>query len=351
MTDPGYDAIQWARENTDEDSVFVSDALYGWWLGGFAQRPTISAVDPQYLSLSRELGLAKNASYLLDTDYVIDNGLIQVREDGGHISRHNPMFLAMLNWTYFPYPFFNFNHDMTIVSLAKDDTVSFSLSQLPIIEMHSERTANSASIYLSKGNSLFTYTQIVTVYTNVTFAKMSITLENNADNLTLSTVLFGLETKGDLIDKGQTIGFFDEGAKVLGQLIFPKGQPTVTSNSLFYTFSGEPRIDIELWAGAFPISDSLSIYQDSESKADFLGTVLFDNLASYEEKETQIDHNWPHSLIVDVFDYRKALTDWNISYIACRDSSVLKKFASDPIFSRVFINAEVSVFRVKSSPR
>ena len=47
MSNPGYQAIQWAKQNAPVGSVFVSDALYGWWLGGFAQRPTLSAVSPQ----------------------------------------------------------------------------------------------------------------------------------------------------------------------------------------------------------------------------------------------------------------------------------------------------------------
>jgi hypothetical protein len=86
MNNPGWEAIQWVKQNTPANSVFVSDALYGWWLGGFAQRPTLSAVDPQYLTSARELAPAKNASYLLDTDYLVDNGYFQVREDGGYIA-------------------------------------------------------------------------------------------------------------------------------------------------------------------------------------------------------------------------------------------------------------------------
>ncbi len=109
MNNPGWDAIQWIKQNTSSNSVFVSDALYGWWLSGFAQRPTLSAVDPQYLTSAREVNPAKNASYLLDTDYLVDNNLIQVREDGGYLARHNPEILADLNWTYFPYSFFNFD--------------------------------------------------------------------------------------------------------------------------------------------------------------------------------------------------------------------------------------------------
>ena len=102
MNNPGWEAIQWTKQNTPSNSVFVSDALYGWWLGGFAQRPTLSAVDPQYLTSARELAPAKNASYLLDTDYLIDNGYFQVREDGGYLARHNPEFLATSKKLLFP---------------------------------------------------------------------------------------------------------------------------------------------------------------------------------------------------------------------------------------------------------
>jgi len=39
-----YQAIQWVHANTPEGSVCVADAEFGWWLSGFAQRPTLSAV-------------------------------------------------------------------------------------------------------------------------------------------------------------------------------------------------------------------------------------------------------------------------------------------------------------------
>ncbi len=82
MNNAGWEAIQWAKENTPNNAVFVSDAHYGWWLGGFAQRQTLSAVDPQYLSLKREVDNATFAVNLMNTDYVVDNQLIQVQEDG-----------------------------------------------------------------------------------------------------------------------------------------------------------------------------------------------------------------------------------------------------------------------------
>ncbi|MBK5133803.1 hypothetical protein JJE00_05175, partial [Candidatus Bathyarchaeota archaeon] len=155
MTDPGYDAILWAKQNTPNDSLFVSDALYGWWFSGFAQRPTLSAVDPQFLTLAREFEPAQVANNLLDTDYVIDNGLIQIREDGGYLDRHNPIFLAKLNWTYFPYPFFHFSNDKVTIQLdlGNNSFKTFELSNLPVLEMSIANDSTQAQISIKKGNN------------------------------------------------------------------------------------------------------------------------------------------------------------------------------------------------------
>jgi hypothetical protein len=133
MNNPGWEAINWTKHHTPSESVFVSDALYGWWFSGFAQRPTLSAVDPQYLTSARELAPAKDATYLLDTDYLIDNGYFQVREDGGYISRHNPEFLAHIKNYYFPYSFFNFDNDQTIISIKNGENGElYNLSRVPV---------------------------------------------------------------------------------------------------------------------------------------------------------------------------------------------------------------------------
>ncbi len=264
-TNPGYDAIQWAKQNTPQNAVFVSDALYGWWFSGFAQRKTFSAVDPQYLTLEREFAPSKAAKDLMDTDYVIDNGLVQIREDGGYIARHNPMFLADINWSYFPYPFFNFKNDETTITLTQGNTVeSFALSQLQVTDMHMENTSNWAAIHVSKSNDLFNYTQIVTVYKGLQFVNMTITLQPNSPGVTFSEVVFTLQSKGQSIDYGNTVGFYDSGAKVLGQLIFTEGQPAFHEDgpSTIYTLANNPSATLELWGSAFSVSDSLQTLGD-----------------------------------------------------------------------------------------
>ena len=353
MTDPGYEAIQWAKENTPTNSVFVSDALYGWWFGGFAQRPTISAVDPQYLTLSREFEPAKAAKNLLDTDYVIDNGLIQVREDGGYIGRHNPMFLANINWSYFPYPFFNFDNDDTKVTLNENGNVrSFDLSQLSVKMMKLENTSDQAKLSIIKGNNFFTLTQILTVYRNVRFVNMSIALESADEGISLINFDSILHIRGQVITLAETVGMFDEGGKVLGQLIYVDNRPenvvVITPENpsglwLSYNLQGKSSGTIQLFVSAFSVSDKPEFYQNEATKAKFINDILSDNLQSYLNP----NQNGNQDLDIDVFDYRNALSDWNVSYVAVRDSEIIPKFARDPAFSLLFINDEVAIFMVK----
>jgi hypothetical protein len=266
-----------------------------------------------------------------------------VREDGGYIGRHNPMILAKLNWTYFPYDFLNFNNNGTTVFLTRDNIAeSFDLSQLPVTGMHVETAPNgsSASIYVKKTNDLFSYTQILTVYKGVRFVNMSISLESNSDAVSLRWVNLIFKTKGDPVDRGKTVGFFDAGGKVLGQLIFAEGQPKFYDGgpSLLYTFSDGSNAKFEVWASAFSVSDTLKNMDDPQTVA-ALGKVMADNLASYQQKG-----QGPN---LDVFDYRTALSYWNVSYVAVRNSEIIPKFAFDPAFNLLFINDEVAIFLVK----
>jgi hypothetical protein len=355
MTDPGYEAIQWAKVNTETDAVFVSDALYGWWFSGFAFRQTLSAVPPQYITLSRELAPAGNATYLLDTDYVIDNGLIQVREDGGYIGRHNPVFLAKLNWSYFPYPFFNFNNDDTMIRL--DDGVNqkfFTLGELGLMELKSERSVDQATVSIVKGNTLVIFTQVLTVYKNRQFINMSITIDSVAGGVSLSSLDSILHIRGQPINKTDTVGLFEEGSKVLGQLIYAEKYPEevkiITPENpsgleFIYNLQGASSAKIQLFASAFSVSDNETLYEGTAPSGNaFLNGLLDENVKTFLNPEEGLTED----LSIDLFDYRNALDDWQISYIVCRDSSVLKKFIGDPTFIRVFINEGVSVFKVKN---
>jgi hypothetical protein len=350
MNEPQYEAIQWARRKTPEGSVFVSDAYYGWWFSGFAERPTLSAVDPQYLALAREFEPAQLAKNLLDTNYMIDNGLIQVREDGGYIGRHNPEILAKLNWTYFPYAFLNFNNNKTRILYRIGDSLHYSyLAQLPVKEMRIENDTDHATIVVTKGNAFFNYTELTTVYRGSQFVNMTIMMESAVNGVSLDWLDFIVNSKGKVQAlQNDTIALLDEGVKAFSQLIFNKERPNVdlvnSENpcvfALDYNLKGKAIVELQIAVCAYSVSDDLGIYRSQETKDHYFTDIITGNLNSYQEQA-------PDSPSVEVFDYQKAVDDWGISYIACRDFEVFPKFVKDPAFSLVFINNDVAIFMVK----
>jgi hypothetical protein len=108
---------------------------------------------------------------------------------------------------------------------------------------------------------------------------------------------------------------------------------------LLYNLQGKSTGEIQLSVSAYSVTDDPQFYQDPETKADYFNKIITDNLNSSQDPVS--------NLPLDLFDYQKAMNDWNISYIACRDSEIMPKFANDPAFSLVFINNNVAIFKVK----
>ena len=346
MNNPGYQAIQWAKQNTPVGSVFVSDALYGWWLGGFAERPTLSAVSPQYLTIDQELAPATVAANLLDTDYIIDNGYIQVREDGGYIGRHNPEFLADLSWTPFPYSFFQFNDsEITLLSQNGESVQSTDITQIPVtnMELVGAQTA-SPSIIVNKGNSDFNYSEILTVSQGVTFANMTIVIQSNSQNISLDWINFFLNSQGQFLQpNGNTVAMLDAGTMECGQLIFVENQPEISSfnvenpciTELSYNLQGQTPAEIQILVGIFPVSET------ELQNPSTLNQTLVDNVQTAQKPTV--------ALPMTTFNYLAAIQANSISYIANRNFEVNPKFVGDPAFNLVFINNEVAIFQVKAN--
>lgn len=370
MNNPGWEALQWIKNNTPKDAVLVSDALYGWWLGGYAQRKTLSAVDPQYLSITEEFEKTRFARYLLDTNYLIDNGYFQVREDGGYISRHNPILLAKIRNEYYRYDFFNFNSDDILVTLRNGDKVELvSLSSLPVIEMYLENNENSASIVTTHGNDLFNFTRTTTVYTgdNSTnmakyFATMSESIKTDNPLVTFDTLTFVLQTKGTIEPiKGSGnsyIGLIDTGMKTIGHLIFSSVEsvperiswPSANQFSpitLIYNLDTKTNVEFNYSMGVYQYSDNeLKSIQDGELTYQALVSRNTETFLG-ETSKIPPPKTAKSTAPFYVFDYQKDTVAWNVSYIACRDTEKYPKFANDPWFSLVFINGEVAIFKVK----
>ncbi len=354
MDQPEFEAIRWAKDNSPANAIFLTDAQYGWWFSGFAQRPTISAVDPQYLTNAREFEPAKIARYVLDTEYLVDNGLIQIREDGGRIARHNPEFLVKIHNQYFPYGFFNFNNGDETVTL-RDSTGQVQivdLSTMPVADEHMENTSSYASIYVTRANQFFSFTEEVTVYQGLRFANLTISMHTANPEVTFDSVRLLLHTKGFYlpgpIDSNPAYDtFVDAYEMVAGELIYTNGQPETkvftaenpSSLEIVYNLNGQTTGEVSIFAG---------VYEYGENPPTSL--TAMEQRAQYEEiiannTQTYLNNNFSDAPL-DVFDYAKALYAQNVSYVVTRDFEQVPRLAKDPMFSLVFINDEVAIFQV-----
>jgi len=358
MNNPGWEAIQWAKQNTPANATFVSDALYGWWFGGFAQRPTLSAVDPQYLTSAREVDPAMNATNLLDTDYLIDNGLVQVRDDGGYIARHNPEILATLNWTYFPYSFFTFDsNDIQIVYTVNGNLTSVMLDQLTVKQMQMQKITDEnnsvlqATVSIVRGNDYFNYTQLTTVLKGLPFVNTTTTIDVADSGVSLNLLLMTVEGKGYQVSYPdiRTVCMMDEGVKAFGQLIFNLNQPKVHVREevspplieLQYDLKGKSQAKLEISASAYSVTDDLQYYTNPTTVANHFAPMITANLNA---NQTPTDTPFKQT-----FDYQAEMQNHSVSYIACRVLEMYPKFLRDPSFSLVFINSEVAIFKANGN--
>ncbi len=344
MNNSGYEAIQWARQNTPLNSMFAADFHYGWWLAGVGQRPTISNVDLQALSLAREVDISRNVSYLLDTDYAIDNGYLQVREDGGYTSRNNPLIEADINWTYAPYPFVHFNNDnITLAYRSSGSGKSMNISEIPVTKMQlSAAQTQSPSIIVNRANNDLSCSETLTLSQGLKFVNITFVLQVNSPLVSLDALNFMVEAKGLVRPTENMLTVLDVGNNACTQLIFAESQPEVSIidvrypcvTELAYHLQGKSAVEVQILAGLYMVStdEMISMDQFNQLPAVTAQTALTPSAG----------------LPIIAFDYRKALQDYDISYIANRNFEVNPKFASDPTFSLVFSNSEVAFFRVET---
>ena len=355
MNGPLWDGIQWAKENTPLGSVFVSDALYGWWFGGFSQRPTLSAVEPEYLTVKREVDNATFARNILETDYFIDNSYTLVRDDGGYIARHNPEVLVKQNWTYYPYSFFRFNSEDTVIDYRVNGVIQppAVVSELEVKDMHLERYQDREVIVITQGNEYFNYTRFTTVYGGQVFSSLTLELTSLVPDVSFDRVDVGIETNGVQIpyDNMVTVALVEKGTKSFGQLIFntlpnstklitPYKSDVVVQVQLKYLLGGSSEGTIMISSGAYSADNNPNYYTNQEALNAFFAPIVKDNLNS---SKTPINSSF------DDFEYSTVILNRSISFIACRYPDVDAKFRNDPLFSLVFINEEVAIFKVNGN--
>lgn len=336
-----FEAIKWIKEETSAGALFVSNHGYGWWISGFGQRATFTSTDPQFLMIPHEFNASYVARTLLKTNFILNNGFIEIAEDGGHVGRYNPRI--SINCTKFlePYPMLFFNEsDLIIFHNVGGNPRAVMATAIPMKNLTLETTNTSACITIKRLNAQLSLTRRVEVLKGAKFVMIFLSIESLSNEVSIQHVRMLLQARGTVFQLEQTMGFWDESAGVLAQLMLEGRQPLAKvfkvegANyvELFYSSENAQIIEIKMIVGGFEI-------EKFESKN--VKDLLVNMTRSWQDAESS---NMP----IKIFDYREVIRSNGIAFIACqRKTCDIERFASDPMFNLVYINDRVAIFKVR----
>ncbi|PVX27508.1 MAG: hypothetical protein CW716_01985, partial [Candidatus Bathyarchaeum sp.] len=222
MTSSRYDAIHWIKENTPEDSVLIADAEYGWWISGFSERPALSAVNPQFLILAHEIEPAQIAKNILQSDYFIDNGILRIEHYRSQQANNFFDLKANFNELLAPYSFFSIIDKQTNLIYRKNNVIGHvRLEDIPITHLNVENGSNWAEFKVTTENEQMVFSESVTVYEGVRFAKIKMCLEAKTGDLSFNWLHVPFASQGKPTQINNSIGFVDSSINVINQIIFP----------------------------------------------------------------------------------------------------------------------------------
>lgn len=335
---PEYNAMAWLKQKTSSSSILASDHLYGWWLSGFAQRPTLSAVPLQYLLYPFEIERAKSTTLLLTTDYVIDNGLIQIGEDGAYFARYNPIFFIETRKGY-PFSLLHFKEsETTIFVQRKEERFTVDLFWLDVADSFwALKSEDSAVLKMTRENSFLKVEKTLEVHRGVRFAELSYEIRTKDDETTIDWVRFIPHIiEGKHLITQSMLGLYDVNLRVAGQVIFKDHLPKVkiytaervSSAEFLYTTEDVHSIKITFLIGVF----------NAENMG--YGEVL-ETFQELLQDPAKIVSDNP----ITASGYLEILDENNIAYIVSRDQEITPKFANDPNFLTVYKNRKVTIFK------
>jgi hypothetical protein len=336
---PEATSLEWIKNFTAENSNFTADHLYGWWLSGIGERTSLSAASLEFLIYSHEVEIAKSAQLLLDTNYYIENGLIQVREDGSYLARHNPKF-SIETWSGEPYTLLHFQNSEIIL---KYDSGTTTLSDMKIIETPTlQKDQDWAVLTMKFEDELFTVKRKLIVQQGVQFAELSYEIKTKNHQINHFDTKFTLHTTADrkiTIDDQTTpkmIGAYNSFYEAAGQVIFPENNPIIkikqnTTNCAEIMYpSQNSSLYAKMLVGVVDVED-LSYPYEVEFLYSELASSPFETICS----EPLLTWN-----------YIEMMEQYDISYVVCRNPNVYPKFLEDPKFRIVFKGGKVAVFKV-----
>jgi hypothetical protein len=336
-----FNSIEWIKQETPTRALFVSNHGYGWWVSGFGQRATLTSTDPQFLMIPHEFEAAYIARTLLKTNFVLNNGFIEIAEDGGYVGRYNPMFSVNCTALLEPYPMLYFNEsDVSVFYRTNASTKIIDATNVPLENLTLEATQESACITIERGNNQLTLTRRVEVLKDVKFAIFSLSLKCLSNEVSLQYVRVLLHANGTIFQLEQTLGFLEENAKLCAQIIFVGNQPLIkifTINhtnyvELLYHLESTQKVEIKMIIGGFGVE---------KVEDNYVKSLLANMVCSWSHKEAS---NFP----IRIFDYHEVIRLKKIAFIACqREACIIERFANDPMFNLVYINDRVAVFKIQ----
>ncbi|MGD6851640.1 MAG: hypothetical protein ACQCN6_06235 [Candidatus Bathyarchaeia archaeon] len=341
MTPAKYQAIEWARTSTPEGSVFVADAEFGWWLSGFAKRPTLSAVDPQYLILQREFEPAKVASNFMKADYIAENGLLELEQAGPYANGSRHDIYAVSNSSVIKPLVFSLNDaNISLLYREHDSPKELNLGDFTDSNTQVANDGNSTTFIITRANQGLRITEEITLFRGVRFAEVTFVFQTDG-SVTFDWLHVPFQSRGFTVQYANSIGIVDDVSHVINQIVFPQTelgsdvvmQETSEAYLLVCNLRGSSTAQMRFYVGLCPFT------VDAQTPGiDYWNSLIENNSKTYLDSVS----NQP----INCFDYRTAISQWNISYIALTDSKLIPRFSDDPTFEPAFENSEVTVFKV-----
>ena len=338
VREPEVSVIDWIQQRTAKSAMLVSDHPYGWWLSGVAKRSTLTSTPKEFLLYPNEIEVANSAAILLDTDYYIDNGLIQVREDGGYIARHNPIFF--IDKETGPFSLFNFNDDdITVFVQRRGVNQAFNLSDVNIFETQlNTNNGNSAVLTEIRENGLLKVNRTLTVFRGVRFADLSYEILSKDNETTVDWLKLILYMRVGITKVGQEMmsvfySYDNVGVQVIFKDVFPQTKIVTQEDpgaaEFLYAGTNGKSIKIKFLLGVFDLRGL-----EYEEILNMLDTMPDDYM--------RIVSNSP--LVTS--SYLDIIAKYNVDFIVCRDQGVYPKFSGDPNFQVVYNSVRVTIFKV-----
>jgi hypothetical protein len=343
MTQEKYDAINWVKENTPSDALFVADAGMGWWLSGFGQRRVWSAVDPQYLILEREIKPANIALNLLKNDYLINNGILEISQKGISASDSTHNIYSVSDSSIIHPIVFSLN-DKEISLLYRDNRspkeLKLEQSRNPITRVID--SANDSSFWISRDFGSLFVNEVITLYRGMRFARVDFTFINQG-SVNFDWLHIPFQARGYLVRQENGAAIIDSTALSASQIVFPNsnfGSDALISQNpdsydIVYYLGGNSAATISFYVGLTP----LQLYSPDGYTIEDYWNILLEN-----SSETYLDKTVTKSIIS--FDYKVALQANDISYVVLTNIDSVTRFSEDSTFQLVFRNNEVEIFRV-----